>query len=201
MWTGDQKGNRAIIGGFSPGVRVLSPDLLNTGFIIGINKWAAEFPCDYWIGLDTGVNWRKYYLDDPKYPDEPKFLKTLACPRFMRQPNKDTEAFVPADAGVFFTTAQHGEIPTAWDGRLRWESSTALAAINLAIILGASEVVLYGVDFTDGGRADGSQYHRPDFWQKHREPINRLLKQYQDYLPIYKTNPASWLDCPLLEGL
>lgn len=201
MWTGAEKGKRAIIGGASPHIRNLPSSLLETGFIIGINKWAAEYPCNYWIGLDTGVNWRKYVLNDGKYPKEPKFLKALTCPKFMRQPNISSESFVPEDAGIFFTTAQGKEIPTKWDGRLRWESSTAMAAINLAIILGASEVVLYGVDFVGNARADGSEYHRPDFWEQHKEPINRLLRDYQELVPVYKTNPDSWLDCPLLEGL
>lgn len=199
MFTGLEKGKRVLIGGSSPHIFNLPINLLKSGPVIGINRWGADFHCDYWIGLDTGLNWEKYYLDSkPEYEHLPKFLKTLEVPKFMRKPNKCTETFVPPDAGHFFEQA-HGDIPTEWNETLKWESSTALAAINLAIVLGAAEVVLFGVDFVGDQRADGTSYHRPDFWAEHKAPINRLLCRFQEFVTIYKTNPASWLECPLLE--
>ncbi len=192
------KAERVIVGGFSPAIRALPRDVLSTGQIIGINHWAAEFPCDYWIGLDTGLNWHKYH-DETEYLELPKFLRTLKVPQFMRLPNPDSEAFVPHDAGIFFEKPHAGRIPTEWDGTLQFTASTALAAINLAIVLGASEVVLYGVDFVGNSRADGSDYGIPDLWEQHREGINALMRRFQEIIPIYKTHPDSWLDCPFME--
>jgi hypothetical protein len=200
MWTGRHKGERVIIGGFSPHIHKLPPSLLDTGAVIGFNQFADEFFCDYWMALDTGAAWQHFYQDDkPEYSHFPKFLRNLTVPKFMRRPNKDTEAFVPEDAAIFFEKAHHDEIPLTWNGRLRWASSTALAAINLAIIFGASEVVLFGVDFVGSGRADGSSYNQPNFWDPHKNGINNLIRWFSQHTKIYKTHPDSWLDCPLLE--
>lgn len=191
-------GDRVIVGGASPAIHGLPAEFLSTGQVIGINAWPIERHCDYWIGLDTGLNWRKYYLDS-HYPELPKFLKTLDVPKFMRLPNKDSEAFVPAGAGIFFEKPHAGKIPATWDGTLQFTSSTALAAINLGIVLGASEIVLYGVDFVGDERADGSRYSVPGLWEQHRHEINSLIRRFNDIVPVYKTNPESWLDCPLME--
>lgn len=207
MWINNaEKGNRILIGGASPFIHELPRAFLDTGKVIGINRWpepwrGESLPCDYWIGLDTGLNWEKYALsDNPEYADLPKFLPGLECPKFMRRPNLDTEAFVPSDVALFFDKAPHDQpIPVEWNGTLRGTNTTALPAINLAIIMGASEVVLYGVDFVGGARADGSQYPAPDFWADHEREINNTIRLFQQIVPVYKTNPASWLDCPLME--
>ena len=195
--TNAHKGKRFIIGGYSPFLKELPREFLETGVVIGVNKFAAEFPCDYFIGLDTGLNWEKFVMSD-RYPDEPKFLESLACPKFMRLPNEDTETYVPQDAGIFFDQAPQNIIPTEWNGTLAWISSTALAAINLAIIMGASEIYLYAVDFVGQGRADGTEYPKPEkgpFWDNHKEGINNYIRWFSQHTKIYKTHPDSWLDC------
>lgn len=200
-WSGRHKGERVIVGGWSPHIHSLPREFLQTGKVIGINQWGAELPCDYWIGLDTGVNWEKHFLDTkPEYAHLPKFLRTLNCPRFMRKPYPDSEAFVPEEAGVFFDKVPHdAALPEEWNGTLKWISSTAMAAIHLAIIMGASEVVLYGVDFVGNDRADGSSYpsEKGDFWRVHKENVNNLVRLFQQYVPVYKLHPESWLECPL----
>lgn len=197
--TGAEQGKRIIIGGCSPYIAKLPKNELSKYPVIGINRWPDFHHCDYWIGLDTGLNWEKYYLDtNENFKDLPKFLRTLDCPKFMRKPNRQTEKFMPEDAGIYFKSAEN-RIPLVWDGTLRWESSTAMAAINLAIIMGAAEVVLWGVDFVGNGRIDGVEYPFPDFWEDHREVINRLLKEFQEHVTIYRTHPDSWLECPLME--
>jgi len=189
---------RVIVGGYSPAIHVLPREFLATGTVIGINRWGAELPCDYWIGLDTGMNWRKYHSQE-HHPELPKFLRTLKAPKFMRLPNKDSEQFVPADAGIFFEKAHAGKIPTEWDGTLQFQSSTAMAAINLAIILDAEEIVLYGVDFVGHERADGSEYTVPNIWDQHKHEINSLVRRFNELVPVFKTHPDSWLDCEFME--
>lgn len=201
------KGERVIIGGFSPAVLMLPQEFLKTGPVIGINKFAAVRQCDYWLGLDTGLNWQKWFLDDdPQYASEPKFLRTLQCPRFMREPNPDTEYFAPyhgnnpKESGIYFFSRKPAQYqPESWDGSLRWISSSAMAAISLAIVMGAKEIVLYGVDFVGGQRADGSAYSSDNFWDPHKDGINNLMQEFQRHASVYKTHPESWLSCPYMD--
>lgn len=198
------KGERAIIGGASPAVLLLPREFLDTGRVIGLNRWPAQFDrCDYWLGLDTGVNCRKWFLDDPKWPDEPKFLRSLDCPLFMRAPNPDTERIEMPSGVVLFDRKPADIVPLDWPPgerlRLAWASSSAMAAISLAIIGGAREVVLFGVDFVGDGRADGTRYNKPDFWAPHRNAINTIMAAFQRHVPIYKTSPYGWLDCQYVD--
>jgi hypothetical protein len=207
------KGEIAIIGGFSPFIfdtPELMTSLVGNHPVIGINKWGAIAPCDAWIGLDTGINIFKWWLssgqdyeqwvaNQPQFKDEPKFLSDLKAVKFMRKPNTTTEKHVSHDMADYWFDQPPQDIlvPTKWTGYLRWTSSTALCAINLAIILEAKSCILFGVDFVGDGRADGSQYISDNFWESHKEAINTLLKQYQEHIDIYKTHPDSWLDCQL----
>lgn len=188
MVDGFSKGERIIIGGCSPFVRRIDLDFLSTGDVIGLNRWGAHRPCKYWIMLDT-FGWHVF-----KY-----WIRKIDALRFMRRPNSTPdERKIPMDAADYwFENGPRGIVPTKWSGLLRYESSTALAAISLAIILGASEVVLYGVDFVGDSNIYGFNY-RPGQWDAHREPINSLLQEFQEYVPIYKTHPDSWLDLPLM---
>ena len=183
--------NRFIIGGYSPEINKLSPEVLSTGRVIGINLWGKDRPCDFWIALDT-FRWHEWK----------GWIQNLDAVRAMRSPNKadPREESIPADAAdLWFDQSEGGKIPTHWEGRLRFESSTAMAAISLAIVMGATEIILYGVDFMGQGRADGSEYRFPDFWDRHQEPINKLMADFQQHATIYKTNAYSWLNCPYME--
>ena len=181
-------GKRVIVGGASLQLPHLPPELLNTGVVIGINSWPKTRPCDYWIALDTGKLFRQ----------EEAFIRSITCPRIMRRPNPTTESYVPDDLAHWYDKAKD-TVPTTWQNQLKFVSSTALAAINFAIVLGASEVVLYGVDFVGDGRADGSKYGKADFWGIHKDGINKLLREFREYVPVYKLHPESWLDCPLFD--
>ena len=178
------------MGGYSPHLHLLPKELLATGPVIGINLWGRDFPCDYWIALDTF-----------KYPEWGGWLKELEAVKFMRQPKspQEQDLNIPLEAVDYWFTQATGFVPLGWEEKLAWISSTALAAINLAIILGGKEVVLYGVDFVGSGRADGSEYPKPDFWGPHKEGINNMIREFSRHIKIYKLNPASWLDCELME--
>ncbi len=177
------------MGGFSPHVLRLPQEYLKTGFVIGVNQWPTLHPCDYWIALDTH-NWPTLFKD---------WLTGCNALTFMREKNSRAgEKHVPEDA-VDYWFKKADTLQTEWTGRLDWESTTAMAAVNLAIVLGASEVVLYGVDFVGDGRADGGGYSRAGFWDAHREPINRFLARVQQHVPIFKTHSGSWLECPYID--
>lgn len=189
MLTGAEKEKRVIVGGYSPAVHSLPKAFLKSAPVIGINKWPHFYACDYWIALDT-FRWHEW---------EP-WLRRLDAIKVLRKRHMGDpkESLIPENAADYWFNQAEG-IPTEWNETLRWESSTALAAISLAIVLGAQEVVLYGVDFVGGQRADGSTYTREDHWLRHKEPINNLLREFQNYITVYKTHPDSFLDCPLME--
>lgn len=192
-WTDRHKGERVIVAGFSRHVSVLDPALLKTGPVIGVNEAPRIIPSDYWLALDTGIIYTLWQERDERFT----FLDDLQAPRFMRQPNPLTEAHVPNDWAIWFGKPNPGMVTRRWGEGLRWSGSSALAAVHLAIIMGAREVVLYGVDFVGNGRADGTDYG--DFtWDGHRDGINRLMAQFQQIIPIYKLHPESWLSCPML---
>jgi hypothetical protein len=200
MFTNAEKGKRVIIGGYSPHIYDLPSAFLDTGTVIGVKKWATEFPCKYWIGLDTGLIYKRDFADtDERYKDALKYVRDITVPKFMRRPNKSSEAFVPQDFGIWFDKATQNTVPTKWNKQLQFSNSSAMAAISLAIVMGAAEVVLFGVDFVGCKRADGSSYPKPNFWQEHEAGVNNLIRLFRNYIPIYKTHPESWLDCPYME--
>lgn len=191
---------RFLVGGYSPHLFLLPAELLNTGKVIGVNLWGKERPCDYWIALDT---FRLMQKQDP-WLDWVSKIDAIRCMRAPKS-NEELAMNIPHDAvDLWFTQAPQGVIPTGLEDdalKLQWTSSTAMAAINLAIVLGGEEVVLYGVDFVGDGRADGSTYPKDQFWERHKTAINTMLGEFQKHIKIYKTHPGSWLDCPLLGGL
>jgi hypothetical protein len=191
LLTGVERGKRIIVGGLSAHVNSLPASFLKTGVVIGVNKWPDFFPCDYWICLDTGKchkenddYWRGFYE---------RTLKNLKAPKFARAP-RDTEKPVPPGRfDYYFQNSCVENIPTTWEGRLRYGSTTATAAVNLAIILGAKEVFLYGVDFIGTRRLDGSVNND---WSDHVSSTNAILKKFEKLVPIYKLHPDSPLDVP-----
>ncbi len=200
MWTNKEKGKRVIVGGYSPRINDVDPEFLKTGAIIGVKGWAKVHPCDYWIGLDTGLIYKRDFDDkDARYKDYPKYVRDITAPKFLRKPNPSSETFVPSDFGIFFEKAHQGTVPTKWNKTLQFSNTTATAAISLAIVLGATEVVLVGVDFIGDTRADGSRYVKEDFWNPHLAAINNHLVRFQSFVKIYKTHPDSKLECPYME--
>ena len=204
MFTGEQKDKTVIVGGYSPTLAFLPLDHLIENPVIGVNKFGYDYGdyCNYWLGCDTGLNWEKWAEStNPLYEKEPKFLKDLKIPKLMRTPNQDTEAFVPKDAGIFFDESKNCPLETTWQNKLQWQSSSAMAAVHFAIILGAKEIVLYGVDFIGNKRADNSRYpdfgDGKDFWSIHIEPMNGFLQKASQYASIYKVVEKSALEVPL----
>ena len=194
MVAGIEAGKRIIIGGGSPNIFHLPAEILNTGPVIGVNKWYKVHPerMDYWICADTGAFYRDFKDDIP----------LIKCPKFMRkrQMTDPEEACVPEGiADFWFETTPGFDLPCYkwWDESLRMVSTTATAAIDLARIMGASEIVLYGVDICGRTHFDGEDYGFD--WTLHAEQFNRLLRELKKYVPIYKTNPDSPIDCPMLE--
>lgn len=176
---------RFIIGGSSPYALQLPGSILDTGTVIGLNRWPSfQGKMDYWLCCDTDLAMRDY----------PDLVESIQVPRFMQRYDHIPDA--PAE---YWFGRVREYIPTQWEGRLYWHSTSACAAVNLACLMGATEILLYGVDLIPGGRADGSQYDTNDHWERWVKPVNETFHRIRAAfkIPIYKLNPASPLDLPL----
>lgn len=195
---------RVIVGGLSPYRNHLPVSLFETGRVIGINQWPKWWPCNYWIALDT----EQIFTPAPGWEGfADTTLRTMQAVRFLRRrnPGTDPHIVIPEDAADYWVShAPIGSIPVSLDGwnqTLHWRSSTATAAIHLALLLGASEVVLAGVDFIGSQKCDGS--HGGVDWAHHVDDMNDFLQLMTGLFnrPIYKTNPDSPLALPMLPEL
>lgn len=190
MLSGREKGKTLIIGGYSPLLFCVPKAVFELGPVIGINLYGRDLPCDYWIASDT-FRWHEWK----------EWMEAMQAVKFLRKPNRDVpiEADIPDSAADYWFDVTQEDVPTTWTGTLGYVSSTALSAISLAIVLGASDTILAGVDFVGSMRADGSSYGKSDFWAPHMAGINELLQKYQRHIKIWKTHPDSPLECPLLD--
>lgn len=176
---------RFFIGGYSPHVHHLDPCVLESGVVIGVNEFPRlGYKLDYWLCCDTDSAMRLF----------PELVRSIQAPRFMQQYDHVPDA--PAD---YWFKRERECIPTQWDERLSWSSTSACAAVNLACLMGAKEVFLFGVDLTTGGRADGSHYENDaEHWTRWVAPVNKWLHECASLfgVAIYKMNPDSPLSLP-----
>jgi hypothetical protein len=184
------QGERFIIGGSSPNIHNLDPFVLNTGVVIGINRWYRIHPCYYWICADKAENaWRDFGKD----------IMGIDAIRFLVKPQQGNNPLPSKAAHYWFHATEHESvIQPSWNGSLYTWKTTATAAAHLAIIMGASEILLYGVDLMGDTRFDGSQ-GLPNYWERHHRKINRSFQLLSQHVPIYKTNPDSPLDLPFMD--
>lgn len=179
------QGQRFIIGGSSEYLLKLPISLLDTGIVIGLNHWPSFMErMDYWLCLDTD-----FFMHN-----HADMVYSIKAPRFMQQ-----YEHVPDAPGDYWFKRQVDPIPTTWEEKLSWFSTCACAAANLAGIMGASEVLLYGVDLIPGGRANGTRYEEDDHWSHKAKRVSEWMQRCSEAfeMPIYKLNPDSPLDLPL----
>lgn len=182
---------RYIIGGSSPHQKNLPDSFLKTGTVIGINKWPLNKPCDIWIALDTGL----LFGDNPSeyWGDFKDKLASFDIPKYVRAP-KSNEVGPPGDAGIqTFVHDQSESVSRGFDGKLPCNSNSAVAAMALAVKLGATEIFLYGVDLVGTGRDDGTSGVD---WADggHIFITNVMIKRCEEYAKVYKLNPGSPLE-------
>lgn len=173
------QGQRFIIGGCSPFITKVDIEQFKPGVVIGVNRFPLWYPCDYWLAVDGDQMWS----------DEPEMIKRLDCPRFVYWKGQKP---VPFECVEFKVVSS---FPSRWRGELYSERTSPTAAISLALLMGASEIVLYGFDFVGEKRADGEVYP-PGLFTHHLPYINAFLSRVP--VPVYKTNPESLFDVPLL---
>lgn len=193
MISGIEAGKGIVIGGGSPSIFTLPADILETNPVIGLNKWFLFRPdrMDYWICGDTGIFYR----------DFGHHIQGIQCPKFMRERNAldELDQKVPdGTADHWFKLVPGYDIPTekTWGEGLRMISTTFTAAVHLAIILGCPEAYLFGIDLIGDMSFTGEPYGFD--WIEHAEGVNRLLREFQKDIKIFKTVEDSPLDVPFL---
>lgn len=186
---GRESGRRIFVGGSSPNLHRLDASLLDGQTVIGLNRWYRYRPCDYWLSAMVTTNaWEQYGTD----------ILGIDAIRFMHLDSK-TDA-VPDEAAHFWFHSSRDSrvISDKWTGGLYSCRTSAVNAVHLAIILGASEVVLWGVDISGSKRFDGS-VSVGGGWKRRFESVNNALMRLSAHIPIYKTNRKSPLTLPMFD--
>lgn len=180
-----EAGNRIFIGGSSDYIAKLDTDRLNGEIVIGINRWFRHASCKYWICADNTTRALR---------DFGRELPQLKAIRFMHLDTKPS--WIRHDfIDFWFSSYREFEyFEKEWTGALYCDRSTAISAIHLAIILGAKEVILWGVDITGDTRFDGS--YCVD-WLRRFTYVDQAIQNLSKHIAIYKTNPDSPLNIPL----
>ncbi len=189
--TGLEQGKRIIVCGMSPHVLELNkrPDIIKPGdVLLGLNYWACYYPCDYWIACDTTALIKDTRLNPIQQAADKGAI------RFLNKAETATEHM----AEYWFEAQYQGDdFSTEWTGKLAFCYTTAVAAINLAVIMQPSEILLYGVDFVGEKRFD-TQYSW--CWAQAADKVNVWLRRFAEVVPICKLHPGSPLDVPLMKG-
>lgn len=179
-------GATVFVCGTSPHIQRLNPYWLRQGVTIGINTWFRYRPCNYWICADSSAKAWQQWGDD---------LYNIKAERFMSRPASGE--IVPDDlAHYWFEGIKSFPDDFQWRGTLHSNRTTATAAVHLAMIMGAREIVLWGVDIMGGERFDGSANEYGP-WENRFHTVNRSIKNFAKWGTIYKTNPKSPLEVPL----
>lgn len=195
MITDRHAGKRFFVCGSSPHIHTLDNSHLANGVTIGINEFPRHYrDVDYLICYDSpNLITKKGFAS---------FVKSLKAEKFFRKDPKIVEMYHNQSRVVteFFTDLPAlvtNPIPKEWDGKLIHIGTTAVDACHLAYIMGASEIVLWGVDLFGGARFDGSTYSSENYWDLFRDRIESVLHRFP--IPVYKTNEASPLKLPFMD--
>lgn len=186
-----------IVAGTSPFVPDLPQSFLDEHITIGVNNYPLIGDCNYLVIADTHKiqthmpnalsNVRRgtktFFGRDTKQDDSPEPDYWFTRPRGFLGANNWPRKDCP--------------IPTEWKepikgvGLLAHVATVATAAANLAVILGASNIILYRVDLI-GNTMFGSR-EKP--WVDFEPVVSHFFNRLP--IPVYKTNPNSPLHLPM----
>lgn len=207
--------NRFIVGGASDFVNELPKALYKTGTVIGVNDWFLHDPLDIWLSIDSALTLKNFRT---------QVLQTLKTkPIYVHGNEEAVKRKFPINLRrnihVFRRDRRNWQIPVSairhpYDGKIVWLGTSCMAAIHLAICLGATEIVLAGFDCYGDKRWDGYVYKPRDLnwkpvqiakglhiggWTNTEPWINRLFQKFTKVVKIYKTRKESPLKCEYLD--
>jgi hypothetical protein len=138
--------------------------------VLGVNRAARRVPCDYWVFLDAHV---------PRDFGPPAGRPTLvsrACA--LRRVTRGLAAGQAKWAeGLEHFPLEDLPKPASWPSK--WDNLSLLAALALAVHLGAVEIECWGVDW-DGvrdwdGYSDARQNRTETRWSRERDLFNAIV--------------------------
>lgn len=181
---------RFIVAGYSPRLKEVPLSFLDSGKVIGVNQTYRIINdyLDAWLLWDHNISTTHKEIHDHKH---------IRCPKFVRSDPNNKE-FFGNERGIFWFQSARKRLPLTWELplHLSFSGSSITAAANLALVLGASEIILVGVDFIGKQRACGWQYPYSDL-----ESMARLTSIYfKNFpIPVYKTVEESLLSLPFCD--
>lgn len=191
----------AIIGGASPHLLLLPYDLwgLQADLVVGVNEYCLRSTCSWTVISDT---YRLPQWSGWLEPRRAKGMKIAARrhnsldPREARIPNRSADYWFPI-VKKWESYGYKGKDGWGLDQGLSYASTTATTAIDLAAKLGATDLILAGVDLAGDYKADGA-YYGANWWAIHVDGVNNWLGEFQKRtaVNIYKTNEKSPLALP-----
>ncbi len=195
-----------IVFGCSPYVNQVKdriPVLLKNFRSIGLNVFPLFFKgCEFITTIDKNTLFRdyrgsKFILGWGKNnTDYYKYQKTAEV-AYIFEP--DPEKVILEDTFKWTNREELKFTP----GQLCCRHTIALPSVNYALLQGAKNIVLVGVDFTSGWQ---HFYDRPKYVnirqaniKRHRIQImNSLLKQLSRHVSIYNINPCAETEVPII---
>ncbi len=193
-----------LIFGTSPFINVIRdniPRLLSKYISIALNFFPLEYnDSDYFIFNDAGcfTNLFKYGLIKPDTKlvvgkDRKSELKTIWY--------KENQCIIGKDYLVkphYIFDYELKEPILEECGKLLLIRSIVTAAINYALLQGAKNVVLIGVDLNPEWRHCYGIDHTRGKRQDHIEVIKQKISLFKPFLSLYKANPEANIDLPYL---
>lgn len=191
-----ERNKRFIIAGYSPRLNEVPVEFYTTGRVIGVNQTYRQINkyLDAWLLWDHHITTTHKEMHDA--------IETIQAPKFIRNDDGGNNwQKWGSYRGIFWYEGSDNQplhtLPLTWENplRLKISGSSITAACNLALILGATEIILVGIDFIGNKRLGGWEY-----------PINDLdkmcqyaCKYFKDFpIPVYKTVKESKLSLPLM---
>ncbi len=182
--------NRFIVAGYSPRLAEVPTEFYSTGKVIGVNQSYRQINSylDAWLLWDHHTHTTHKEIHDHE---------RIRCPKFVRS-DPNNEAFFGSERGIFWYESAFKRLPLTWEVPLclSLSGSSITAACNLGLVLGATEIVLVGVDFIGDKRLGGHQYSGDDTGRM----CQLACKYFQHFpIPVYKTVKESMLSLPFFD--
>lgn len=188
--TGRHSGARIIVAGTAPGPRYFKfrPD----DIVIGINLAPDFIECNYWLTCDPQhLNTRM-----PGIMDRLPLGCESFCYAFGGRPLPGVRPTYwfhrpPGSKDKNHQPIKPYSVPVKWTGQLQHVWTSATAGVNLAVIMGAKEIILYRVDLIGNTLSRGLMMP----WASFASEVNDFLSAFR--VPIYKTRISSPLSVPI----
>lgn len=182
-------GRKCIIGGGSKFVEKVDKSLFIDQFIIGTNCWPLLYPCNWVVIGDTHLfldELQRIYSEKPNVKVAAMKVKTLPDKHYSK-------------AEIAWEPEYKQDFTDKYEGRLFLDFS-GTAAIHLACLLGLKEILLFGVDYTDGENTSWFP-HCDSYKNIDATGVNNNMRAIKDYynVNVYQANANAKTDFPFME--